>query len=56
MTTTQKVKINKTGEEGYIMYLDHSPITERNYHVRFKGNGGGYVGRSLKGSEFTVLN
>lgn len=53
---TQSIVVNKTGERGYIQYLDHTPKKDRNYHVRFKGNGGGYFGKSLKGSEFTILN
>jgi hypothetical protein len=45
----------KTGNKGHIFYLDHDPKPDRVYHVRFKGEGGGYVGKTIKGSQFSVF-
>lgn len=45
-----KVKDKKTGQEGYIGHSTEV-LPDKSYYVRFKGNGGGYVGRFCNGKD-----
>lgn len=51
-----RIIIKKTGIEGSLYHISTSSLDpSKQYYTRYKGNGGGYVGRYFKGSELEII-